>query len=208
VKLPRRVRGYAYQTFYRLPGMVRRRIVRLVVPKYLVGAVTIIQDSEATPPGRLLLLRQPPGRAWGLPAGLLKRYEQPAAGAARELYEESGVRLRAADLTPANPNAIVHALGWVDMVFHGSVPASSTPLRVDGGEVLEARWFPLDQLPPLTPNTALLLGVYGIGPRARTIREPADGTTGRNEAEHRAAARTVTPEESAAPDLTGGDDRD
>ena len=100
----------------------------------------------------------------------------------------------------------MHALGWVDMVFFGSVPASTTPLVVDGGEVLEARWFPLDNLPGLTPNTALLLGVYGIGPRARTIREPSDDTTGRNESEHRAAARSVTAEHSAAPDVTADPD--
>ncbi|MFL6117608.1 MAG: NUDIX hydrolase [Catenulispora sp.] len=164
--MPRRVRGYAYQTFYRMPGSVRRRIVRLIVPKYLVGAVTVIRDSEAPEPGRVLLLRQPPGRAWGLPAGLLKRAEPPAVGAARELFEESGVVLEPADLTPAVPNAIVHSKGWIDTVFFGTVPASATGLVVDGGEVLEARWWPLDRLPPLTPNTALLLGVYGMGPLA------------------------------------------
>ncbi len=166
--MPRRLRGYAYKTFYRLPGRVRRRLVRAVVPKYLVGAVTVVRDSDAVEPGRLLLLRQPPGRAWGLPAGLLKRYEPPAVGAARELYEESGVRIDPDDLVPAQPNAIVHALGWVDMVFFGRVPAGTTPLTVDGGEVLEARWFPMDDLPPLTPNTELLLGRYGIGPAAGT----------------------------------------
>jgi 8-oxo-dGTP diphosphatase len=160
------MRGYAYQTFYRMPGSVRRRIVRLVVPKYLVGAVALIKDSEARGAGRLLLLRQPPGRRWGLPAGLLKKREPPAVGAARELFEESGVVLRPDELTPAVPNAIVHAQGWVDTVFLGTVPASTTRLVVDGGEVLEARWFPLDDLPPLTPNTAVLLGVYGMGPWA------------------------------------------
>ena len=46
---------------------------------------------------------------------------------------------------PATPNAIVHAEGWVDVVFHGSVPASTTRLAWDGGEVLEARWFPVDK---------------------------------------------------------------
>jgi 8-oxo-dGTP pyrophosphatase MutT (NUDIX family) len=162
----RRLRGYAYQTLYRLPGTVRRRLVRLVAPKYLVGAVTIITDTEAAGAGRLLLLWQPPGRGWGLPAGLLKRYERPAAGAARELFEESGVRLRPDDLVPATPNAIVHPEGWVDMVYFGSVPAATTPLEVDGGEVLDARWFPLDDLPPLTANTELLLGHYGLGPAA------------------------------------------
>ena len=166
VKTPRRLRGVAYQAFYRLPHPVRRRIVRLVVPKYLVGAVTIIRDAEAPEPGRLLLLRQPPGRSWGLPAGLLKKGEPPAVGAARELHEESGVVLAPGDLTPAVPNAIVHAKGWVDMMFLGSVPASTTPLVVDGGEVLEAGWFPLDDLPRLTPNTAKVLGVYGMGPHA------------------------------------------
>ncbi len=176
MKIPRRLRGYAYLTFYRLPGRVRRRIVRLFVPKYLVGGVAVIRDSEATGPGRLLLLRQPPGRAWGLPAGLLKRHEPPATGAARELFEESGVRIDPGDLVPARPNALVHPLGWVDMVYFGSVPASATPLTVDGGEVLEARWFPLDDLPPLTPNTESLLGVYGIGPAAD--RASADQAAG------------------------------
>jgi 8-oxo-dGTP diphosphatase len=169
--MPRRLRGYAYQTFYRLPGRVRRRMVRIVVQKYLVGAVAVIRDSEAPDPGRLLMLRQPPGRGWGLPAGLLKRREPPANGAARELFEESGVRIDPDELTPAQPNAIVHALGWVDMVFFGAVPASTTALTVDGGEVLEARWFPLDDLPPLTPNTEVLLGHYGIGPAATRERD-------------------------------------
>jgi 8-oxo-dGTP diphosphatase len=164
VNISGRVRGYAYQTFYRMPGPARRRIVRLISPKYLVGAVTLIQDSEASGTGRLLLLRQPPGRAWGLPAGLLKHREEPVVGAARELFEESGIRLEPDALTPAVPNAMVHVRGWVDMIFTGSVPASTTALVVDGGEVLEARWFPLDELPPLTVNTAILLGNYGIGP--------------------------------------------
>ena len=166
MKIPRRVRGYAYQMFYRMPGSMRRRVVRLVVPKYLVGAVAVIKDSEADGAGRLLLLRQPPGRRWGLPAGLLKKHEPPAEAAARELFEESGVALSPESLTPAVPNAIVHPRGVVDTVFFGSVPASTTQLVVDGGEVLEAGWFPLDDLPPLTSNTAVLLSVYGMGPWA------------------------------------------
>ena len=160
------VRGYAYQLFYRMPGSMRRRLVRLVMARYLIGAVTLIHDSEAPAPGRLLLLRQPPGRRWGLPAGLLKRRERPEVGAARELYEETGIELDPADLVPAVPNAIVHTRGWVDTVFTARVPASTTDLVVDGAEVLEARWFPIDGLPSLSSDTAFLLGIYGIGPRA------------------------------------------
>ncbi|GGN03519.1 8-oxo-dGTP pyrophosphatase MutT (NUDIX family) [Actinoplanes campanulatus] len=167
MNIPRQIRGLAYQAFYGLPLPVRRHVARTVSPKYLVGAVTIISDAETDGPRRILLLRQPPGRGWGLPAGLLKRRELPAVGAARELFEEAGVRVEPGDLTPGNPNAIVHPNGGVvDTVWFGSVPASSTPLAVDGGEVLEARWFPVDDLPDLTWPTARLLGIYGLGPRA------------------------------------------
>jgi 8-oxo-dGTP diphosphatase len=170
VIFPRRLRGVAYQTFYLLPGSTQRRIARLVSPKYLVGAVAVITDSEAADPGRLLLLRQPPNRGWGLPAGLLKRREPPSVAAARELFEESGVRIDPEDLTPGTPNAIVHPVGVVDTVWFGAVPASTTTPRVDGGEVLEAAWFSFDDLPRLTGDTAALLGRYGLGPRATPSR--------------------------------------
>jgi 8-oxo-dGTP diphosphatase len=168
VNISRQVRGCAYQVFYRMPGSLRRGLVRLIVPKYLVGAVTLVYDSNAPEPGRMLLLRQPPGRGWGLPAGLLKRHEEPVVGAARELSEESGITLDPGDLTPAVPNAVVHVKGWVDTVFTAQVPAATTRLAVDGAEVLEAAWFPLDALPPLTRNTAALLAVYGLGPSGLT----------------------------------------
>jgi 8-oxo-dGTP diphosphatase len=172
VKFPRQFRAVAYQTFYRLPSSVRRRIVRMVAPRYVVGAVTIVRDSEAADPGRLLLLRQPPGRGWGLPAGLLKHRERPAAGAARELFEESGIRLEPEDLSPGVPNAIVHTVGVVDTIWFAEVPASSTPLVVDGGEVLEAAWFPIDELPRLAYGTAALLGRFGMGPHADATPTP------------------------------------
>ena len=169
MKIPPRLRGYAYQTCYRLPGRVRRGVVRFMVPKYVVGAVAVIKDVSSE---SVLLLRQPGHRGrWGLPAGLLKHGEEPVVGAARELLEESGLRLDPASLQPGQPNAIVHTLGWIDLVFFGTAPAGAT-FTVDGGEVLEARWWPLDDLPRLTPNTELLLGVYGIGPAAG--RDPSD----------------------------------
>jgi ADP-ribose pyrophosphatase YjhB (NUDIX family) len=163
------VRGLAYITFYRMPLPVRRGLAKMISPRYVVGAVTILRDSEAAAaggPDRVLLLRQPHRGGWGLPAGLLKRREQPVVGAARELLEETGVRVDPADMTAGSPNAIIHVVGVVDTIFFASVPASTTPLVVDGGEVLEAAWFPVDDLPRLSANTALVLGRYGIGPMA------------------------------------------
>lgn len=167
VNLPRSLRAAVYGAFYRLPVPLRRAVVRLVVQKYVVGAVVLVRDADATDgPGRILLLKQPPGRGWNLPAGLLLRREAPVAGAIRELHEETGIDLSPADLTPANPSAVVHARGWVDVVFTASVPASTTAIRADGAEVLEIAWYALDDLPALTPASARLLGNYGIGPAA------------------------------------------
>jgi ADP-ribose pyrophosphatase YjhB (NUDIX family) len=162
---PPRLRKIGFTIFYGMPGPLRRNLVRLLVPKYIVGAVALVRDSEAPAPGRMLLLRQPPGTGWTVPAGLLRRGERPDEGCLRELAEESGLRLTVDDITPASPNAVVHSRGrWVDMVFDASVPASAVTLAVDGAEVLEAAWHRLDNLPPLSHATARLLSYYGIGP--------------------------------------------
>src|SRR4051794_9511864 len=103
-----RVRVLAYRTFYRLPGRWKRRIVRTFQPTYTVGAVAIIRDPALA---QILLLRQPPGAGWSLPAGLMDRGETPAQAAARELAEETGLKLPPDQLRPASPNAIVHTRG-------------------------------------------------------------------------------------------------
>jgi 8-oxo-dGTP diphosphatase len=161
------LRRLGFQVFYGLPARWRRVVVRLGSAKYIAGAVVLVRDLTADPPGRMLLLRQPPGVGWSLPAGLLGRREEPAQGAARELAEESGIRLDPAELVPAAPCAVVHTRGrWIDLVFEAAVPAQHTTLQVDGAEVLEAAWHRVDALPPLTVPTARLLAHYGIGPYA------------------------------------------
>lgn len=162
-----RLVAFGYGVFYMIPHRWRARLVKLVWHKYVVGAVVLIFDSEAPAEAqRILILRQPPGRGWTLPAGLLERGETPVAGACREAAEETGILFAEEDLTPATPNAMVHTKGrWVDMVFTARVPASTTELSVDGAEVWEAAWHPVDALPKLTPATARLLDYYGIGRR-------------------------------------------
>jgi ADP-ribose pyrophosphatase YjhB (NUDIX family) len=160
-----RLRRIAYGFFYVIPPRLRRWIVRLVMARYTVGAVALVRDAEQ--PGRLLLLRQPRALGWSLPAGLLRRGERPVDGCARELHEESGIRLSAEQLEPAVPSAVVHSNGmWVDVVFWANVPASTVKLAVDGAEIVEAAWYPTDSLPPLTVATARLLSYYGVGPYA------------------------------------------
>jgi 8-oxo-dGTP diphosphatase len=143
-----------------LPRAVRKRVVRHATPNYTVGSVVLLRAAD----GALLLLRQPPGdEGWSLPGGLLDRFEDPAAGGLRELEEETGVRLDPSELRPAEPNAVVAPrVQQVDCVFTATVDPSAVDLDTDPVEVLEARWFPADDLPPLTPPTARLLANYGL----------------------------------------------
>jgi 8-oxo-dGTP pyrophosphatase MutT (NUDIX family) len=156
-----RVRLLAYRTFYRLPGRWKRRIVRTIQPTYTIGSVVLVRDPQAT---RILLLRQPPGAGWSLPAGLMDRGETPMQCAARELAEETGIKLPPESLRPATPNALVHTRGqWVDMVFEAEAEPDAE-FTIDAAEVIEAAWHRIDSLPPLTVSTSQLLAHYGIGP--------------------------------------------
>jgi len=164
--LSRTARVAWYRWFYRLPARWRRRLVRLAKPRFIVGAVVLLRDRDAPEPGRLLLVRQPPGHRWSLPGGLLNRNEPPAAAAARELAEEVGIRLAPDELVEGTPNAVVHIDGrWIDMVFEGRVPAD-VAITVDGAEIYEAAFHPIDGLPPVTVPTAQLLAYFGMGPYA------------------------------------------
>lgn len=68
------------------------------------------------PAGRTLLLRS--GGAWFTPGGGMERGETPAEAAARELAEETGLRVPAADLGgPVAETSGYADLGWVTGVI-------------------------------------------------------------------------------------------
>ena len=158
------LRATAYRVFYRMPKVLRRRIVRVAAPTYTVGAVMLVYSPDRS---RILLLKQPPGYGWGLPAGLLDRGERPETAAVRELREETGIRLTLDDISPATPSAVVHTRGrWVDTVFTVELDPEETSLTVDGAEVWDARWWPIAELPPITVAASRLLAHYGLGPYA------------------------------------------
>nr|WP_232805730.1 NUDIX hydrolase [Glycomyces xiaoerkulensis] len=158
------IRRAAGLVFYSLPHPMRRRIVRIVTPTYTLGSVVLVMDQARE---HLLMLRQPPGRRWTLPAGLLNRREQPIEGARRELAEETGIEADLEELAPADPCAVVHTKGrWVDNVFHLVRDPQTTQISVDGHEVWDAAWHPAAELPETTRATARLLSNYGMGPLA------------------------------------------
>jgi ADP-ribose pyrophosphatase YjhB (NUDIX family) len=75
-----------------LPLSLRKIAIRVLYPTFPVGAVAIIRDDE----GRVLLVRQTyhRGEFWGAPGGWLMGREHPRQAAAREAFEETGLRVR------------------------------------------------------------------------------------------------------------------
>jgi 8-oxo-dGTP diphosphatase len=130
-------------------------------PHTYVGAYALCLRA-----GRLLLARLSPGLTdsgrWTLPGGGLNWGEAPAAGALRELAEETGlegtitglagVYSRAYLRTPERPHRPVHHLGIVY-----TVETRGDALRYEiGGSTDLCAWLPLTDLPslPLVPLAA------------------------------------------------------
>lgn len=105
------------------------------------GAKVMVFTSQ----GELLLIRNGYGdrRLWVLPGGGVGRRESPAAAAAREVREETGLDVR--DLAAVATFQSV-AEGKRDTIHLFRAVADGPPVA-DRREVEEARFFPLDALP-------------------------------------------------------------
>lgn len=147
-----RIHGLLLRFYRRLPRRVRRVMVRTVAPSYTVGAICVIER----PDGAILLVRQAYRRAWGIPGGLLKRGEEPADAAHREILEEVGLPIELV----GEPAVVVEPRPQrIDVIYRARPLAHADLERVRprSPEILDARWFPPDALPELQGETAQAL---------------------------------------------------
>jgi ADP-ribose pyrophosphatase YjhB (NUDIX family) len=123
------------------PGRVRRWGVWLVEPRFMVTVGAIVLDED----GRVLLLQHEfrTGSGWGIPGGFLERGEQPLEGLRRELREEIGVELDAAELVHVRT---LRRPQQVEIHFRGRVRAGASA-RPRSMEINRVGWFEADALP-------------------------------------------------------------
>ena len=118
-------------------------------PKVGVG-VLVVEE------GRILLVRRRmnPGRGkWSIPAGFLDRGEDPREVAAREVEEETGLRVTVQELVdvyynppPPDAGAAPHAGASVFILYRGERIGGTL---VAGDDADAAAFFPPEKLPEL-----------------------------------------------------------
>ncbi|MCE7078986.1 NUDIX domain-containing protein [Streptomyces sp. ST2-7A] len=117
-------------------------------PLWLPGVTAVVLDGD-----RVLMVKRADNGAWTPVTGIVDPGEQPADAAVREVLEEAGavaVPERLASVGVTAP--VVYGNGdrsqYLDLTFRCRW-VSGEPYPADG-ENTEARWFPLDALPPMT----------------------------------------------------------
>lgn len=155
-----------------LPLWARRLAIRLLYPRFPVGAIAFVRDDD----GRVLLVRQTYHRAgvrWAPPGGWLNRGESPRQAAVRETFEETGLRVTAGRLLEVDGGPY----GEVSLVFACQVVGDSG--FQPGPETDRIGYFPPDNLPSMTVETRRLLErTIAIQEpwRASSVGHPSEGT--------------------------------
>ena len=119
---------------------LQRLVWRVLRPRTRGVKVMIFDET-----GALLLVRHSYGRTdqFMLPGGGVRPFEAPEAAAVREVREELGCALAGLAFVSVHASS---QEGKRDTV-HLFQARAAGPVRIDGVEIAEARFFPLDALP-------------------------------------------------------------
>jgi NAD+ diphosphatase len=105
----------------------------------------------------LLILQTYGARVWTLPGGALARRETPEAAVRREVKEEVGVSLHRVQYLGQFVSTQTYN---VDTVHVFTALAPSRAYTLDRCEILEARWFAREALPPVSEKTRTALQLW------------------------------------------------
>jgi ADP-ribose pyrophosphatase YjhB (NUDIX family) len=124
------------------PKSVRRWGVWLVEPRFMVTVGAVVLDTR----GRVMLLNHEfrMGSGWGIPGGFMEAGEQPLEALRRELREEIGVEIDAAEIVRVRT---LRRPQQVEIHFRCRMRESehASPQSI---EINSVGWFDPDKLPP------------------------------------------------------------
>ncbi|MEW2469290.1 NUDIX domain-containing protein [Streptomyces sp. NPDC046994] len=115
--------------------------------------------------GRLLAIRRADNGTWELPGGVLELTEAPEEGVAREVWEETGIRVEVDELTGVYKNT---TRGIVALVFR-CTPSGGTERT--SAESLAVDWLTPDEVAERMSEVyavRLLDALDGAGPHVRS----------------------------------------
>lgn len=142
-----------------------------------VSAIVWRPAGRTTGARELLLLQRSDNARWGLPGGYVERGESVAAAAAREVYEETGVRVVVGRLVGvySDPCSMVieypdaRRVHAVNLCFEAEAVGQGAPTTPD--EALASGYFALDALPePFVPIHRVRIEDAAAGDAAARIR--------------------------------------
>src|SRR3954467_9331940 len=127
------------------PGTILNESGEPTVPRQ-AATVIVLRGGERRL--EILLVQRTPkarfmGGAWVFPGGAVDAEEDHRAAAVREVQEETGIAL-------ADPAALVPFARWItppevairfDTYFFLAVAPEAAEVKVDGQEIVDARWF-------------------------------------------------------------------
>ena len=116
---------------------------------WLSGVTAVVRRGE-----HLLLVRRRDNGQWSPVTGIIDPGEEPAVTAAREAMEEAGVEIRVDRLASVSSGTVVSypngdRARYLDLTFACTWLAGEPYVADD--ESLDARWWPIAELPPMAP---------------------------------------------------------
>jgi ADP-ribose pyrophosphatase YjhB (NUDIX family) len=105
-------------------------------PEFTIGCFTIVIKN-----GKVLLIQREDNGKWAIPGGGLQYGEWPQHCAAREIYEETGFKVKVQKLTGVY---VKRKANNIVLAFRGEIIGGRQKLS---DETLAVGFFPLDKLP-------------------------------------------------------------
>ena len=146
-KHPGPVRRLGLRIFRLSPARAVWPLIRIATPTFTVGAIALIEYD-----GKLLALRQTHRQGVSLPGGLVEKGEQPAVAVAREVLEETGIRIDPGDVIATTFET---KLRHIDVLFR--VTCDAEPAVRVASEATSYEWLALDQWTDVDPATERIL---------------------------------------------------